>query len=94
MTSSRANMTMPLNLPPQTSLFFEREVICQSLILQHWPNRSNPIDRWHILQNVAALRSMRMAKQAYDQGLVQTIHRSVIRHRTGGRTKRDQLKLI
>lgn len=80
---------MPLNLPPQTSLFFEREVICQSCIIMHWPNRSHPIDRHHILYYVNALRSMRGARDAYEQGL-----RRPFSHRTGSRTKRKQLNLI
>jgi hypothetical protein len=79
---------MPLNLPSQTSLFFEREVICQSSIIQHWPHRSNPIDRWHILTNVKALRSMRDAANVYYTSIPKPFV-----HRTGSRTKRVQLSL-
>lgn len=80
---------MPLNLPPQTSLFFERETICQLSIIDKWPHRHHhPVIRWHIRQDVQALRSMRAANVSF------LIGQASVRHRTGGRTKRKQLNLI
>lgn len=87
-----------LNLPPQTSLFFEREVICQTSIIEHWPHRNSPfswtIERWHIRQNVAALRSMRAAQAAYDEGLLSCLQAriqsiSTVRYRTGSRRRKS-----
>lgn len=88
---------MPLNLPSQNSLFFEREVICQSSIIQHWPHRhgrAGAIDRWHIITNINALRSMRAAQLAYDAGQLSiigaktktTVHRT---GRTGSRRRKS-----